>query len=311
MLAVDEVALHLAVVVSACLRERLEDTLVSVLQVVLAHEADVDNLRGLVAAIQEVAPRAQPRRFANGHVELAQNRCVELLLLHAEGHLVNRGLVDALHHCVGRHVAKVGHLLAQAGREFVLGAEHEDVGLNTEALQLLDGVLRGLRFQFAGGGEIGHVSEVHAHGISAQFPFKLANGLEEGQAFDVAHRAADFRNHKVVVVFLAEIEHVALNLVSDVRDYLNGLAEVVAAAFFLDDALVDAPRGDVVVARSLNARKAFVVTEVEVGFLPVVGNVALAVLVRVKRPRVNINVGVELLNGNVETSGLQQFADRR
>ena len=49
----------------------------------------------------------------------------------------------------------------------------------------------------------------------------------------------------------------------------------------------------------------------KVGFLPVVGNVALAVLVRIKRPRVNINVGVELLNGNVETSGLQQFADRR
>ena len=56
------------------------------------------------------------------------------------------------------------------------------------------------------------------------------------------HRTADFRNHEIVFVLLAQIEHVALNFVGDVRNNLNGFAQIVAAAFFVDNALVDAFR---------------------------------------------------------------------
>ena len=74
------------------------------------------------------------------------------------------------------------------------------------------------------------------------------------------------------------------------RDHLYGFAEKLSAAFLVDDALVDAPGGDVVGFGSRNIRKAFVVAEVEVGFGAVFGYVALAVFVRIQRAGIDIDV---------------------
>ena len=71
---------------------------------------------------------------------------------------------------------------------------------------------------------------------------ELADRFEEGQAFDVAHSAADFAQHEVDLV-LANGDEV-LDLVGDVRNHLNGLAQVVAAAFFLQHVGIDPARAD-------------------------------------------------------------------
>ena len=187
--------------------------------------------------------------------------------------------------------------------------KHKDVGLDADTLELLYGVLGGLGLQLARSGEIGHVGQVYAHGVLAQLPLQLTDGLQEGLALDVAHRAADFGNHEVVLVLLAQIEHVALDFVGNVGNHLDGLAQIVAPTFLVDDALVDASRGEVVVAGGLYARKAFVMPQVQVSFLSVVGHIAFAVLVRVQRTRVDVDIRVELLDGNVVAACLQQLAD--
>ena len=51
--------------------------------------------------------------------------------------------------------------------------------------------------------------------------------------------------HEIVVVVAVEDEF--LDRVGDVRDHLDGRAEIIAAAFLGDDVLIDAPGGDVVV----------------------------------------------------------------
>ena len=51
--------------------------------------------------------------------------------------------------------------------------------------------------------------------------------------------------------------------------------------------------------------------EVEVGFGSVVGDVALAVLVGVQGTRINVEVGVKLLNGYRKPTGLEKFGERR
>ena len=193
----------------------------------------------------------------------------------------------------------------------MLGAQHEDVGLNTDALQFFHRVLRRLRLQFAGCGQIGHVGQVYADGVAAQFPFQLTDGLEEGVTLDVAHGTANLGDNEVVVAVLAQIEHVALDFVRDMGDDLYGLAKVVAAALLFDDALVDAAGGHIVVTGGLDTREAFVVAKVKVGFLTIVCHVAFAVLVGVERARVNVDVGVELLDGDIVTTCLKKFADGR
>jgi hypothetical protein len=57
------------------------------------------------------------------------------------------------------------------------------------------------------------------------------------------------------------------------------------------------------------ARKSFVVSQVQIGLETILRHVALAVLVRIQRTWVDVDVGVKLLNGNFVTACLQQFAD--
>ena len=80
--------------------------------------------------------------------------------------------------------------------------------------------------------------------IARQFVLELADRLEEWQALDVADGAADLDQHEVVVVIAGEDEF--LDGVGDVRNHLDGRAEIIAASLLGDDVLVDASRGDVV-----------------------------------------------------------------
>lgn len=73
--------------------------------------------------------------------------------------------------------------------------------------------------------------------------------------------------------------------------------------------MVDASCSKVIVTGSVNARKAFVVPKVQVSFLPIVGYVTLAMLIRVERSWVDVDVGVKLLDRDVKTTSLQQFTD--
>src|SRR2546427_4077116 len=86
-----------------------------------------------------------------------------------------------------------------------------------------------------------------------------------------------------------------LDLVGDVRDHLDGPAEVITAPLLLDDGEVDLPRRHVVVTRHTARGEPLVVPEVEVGLTAVVGDEHLAVLIRAHRPRVDVNVRVHLL----------------
>src|SRR5256885_17034881 len=84
------------------------------------------------------------------------------------------------------------------------------------------------------------------------FLAELTDRLEERQRLDVAHRAADFRDHDVVVG--GEAADRRLDLVRDVRDHLHGRAEVLAAPLLGDHGQVDASRGHVVDLRSEERR---------------------------------------------------------
>ncbi len=93
-------------------------------------------------------------------------------------------------------------------------------------------------------------------GVLAQFPAQLADGFQERQGFDVAHRSADFRDDEVKLVFFAHQLDVALDFVRDVGNDLYGLAQIVALAFLFDDALVYPSGSDVVGPRGLECPSA-------------------------------------------------------
>ena len=88
--------------------------------------------------------------------------------------------------------------------------------------------------------------------VARQIVAELADRLEERQALDVADRAADLAQHEIEAVIAVADE--VLDGVGDVRDDLDGGAEIIAAPLLGDDVLVDAAGGDVVLLGSPGGR---------------------------------------------------------
>ena len=169
-------------------------------------------------------------------------------------------------------------------------------GRDADAPQLVDRVLRRLGLQLARVADVGDERQVDEHAAPApDVDRELADRLEERQRLDVADRAADLGDHEVDVAGLGDQRDPLLDLVGDVRDDLHGPAEVVAAALAADHRVVDAAGGDVRGAARVGVGEALVVAEVEVGLGAVLGDEHLAVLVGRHRARVDVDVGVELL----------------
>ena len=191
----------------------------------------------------------------------------------------------------------------------LLGAENQNIWLNTYALQFLHGVLGRLCLQLACCLEIRHIGEVYIDGVLAQLPFQLSDSFHVWGTLDVADGSAYLGNHEVIVILLAEQLHVALDLVGDVRHHLDGFAEIIAATFLVNDCLVDTTSGERIRFRSLNTGESLVVSEVEVGLHTIYRYVALTMLVRVQCTRVDVDVWVKLLDSNVVASCLKKFTD--
>ncbi len=90
---------------------------------------------------------------------------------------------------------------------------------------------------------------------------------------------------------------------------LDGSAEVVAASFFSNDAVIDASCGAVIDLFCACMRKSFVMTEVHIGFGAVFGDVDFAVLKRVHCSGIDIDVWIELKEIDAKASGFEQCAD--
>ena len=73
------------------------------------------------------------------------------------------------------------------------------------------------------------------HVFAADFDRELPQRFEKRQAFDVAGRPADFGDDDIGLRLLAEIADALFDLVGDVRDHLDRLAEVVAAPLLAQD----------------------------------------------------------------------------
>ena len=159
--------------------------------------------------------------------------------------------------------------------------------------------------------DVRHQREVDEHAaLRPEVGVELADRLEERQRLDVADGPADLGDHEIDRLRLGDDQDPVLDLVGDVRDHLDGRAEVVAAPLAPDHRVVDAARREVGGARGVLVGEALVVAEVEVGLGAVLGDEHLAVLERAHRPRVDVDVGVELLQLDAETAGNEQTTER-
>src|SRR6185369_14595207 len=128
--------------------------------------------------------------------------------------------------------------------------------------------------------------------LAADIVPELPDRFDEGKAFDVADRSPDLADHEVAVADLGESE--LLDRVGDVGNDLDGRSQIVAAPLLRDDVAVDSSGGDVVGLLRGNAGEPLIVAKVEIGLGPVVGHIDFAMLIWAHRPRIDVQIGIEL-----------------
>ncbi len=146
--------------------------------------------------------------------------------------------------------------------------------------------------------------------VAAEFVAELADGFDEGERLDVADSATNFDNDHVGTR-LGHLAGIGFDFVGDVRNDLDGFAEVIAAAFAGDDALIDATAGEIVGLGERGMGEAFVVAEIEVRFGSIIGDKDFAVLEGAHGARVDIEIGIEFLHADAEAAAFEQTADGR
>jgi hypothetical protein len=184
--------------VNAGVLERLVHREVRIVQLhVLADEGDLNVFAELAAALDELGPLPKLCSRSLEPELLAHERVEPLGLQHL------RDQIDVGH--VGRtddrapiDVGEERDLLADVVRERLRRAADDDVWVDSDAAELVDGVLRRLRLQLAGSVEErdkGHVQVEHV--LMTDFAAELANRLEERQRLDVADRPSDLGDDDV------------------------------------------------------------------------------------------------------------------
>ena len=267
---VDPFHIDLDAVGHATVGQRLLDGFIGILKLhIFADDGDIHLAIGVMNAVGNVLPDAKVRLGRGGDVESVQHRLIQPLFMIGQRRLVDRVQVIGGDHGIGAHIAKQADLGAFLVGNRMFRTTNQHVGRDPDTAQFLDAVLGGFCFQFTRGGQIGQQRQMHENALATRFVLgKLADRLEKGQGLDIADGAADFTEHEINLV-LADADEF-LDLVGDMRDHLNGLAQIVPTPFFFQHGGIDAPRRNGIrVARS-NAGKTLVVTKVQIGFRTIV-----------------------------------------
>ena len=206
---------------------------------VLADEGDVQFVFRVVNIVYHLLPVFHVARFVR-QIQFFQYDAVHAFFRQEQRHFVNAVQRLVFNHGFLVDVAEQGQLFLHIVRQGAFRTADDDVRLNADAAQFLDAVLGRLGLQFAGCADIRDEGDVDVqHVVAADFLLDLADSFQEGQAFDIADGAADFRNDDVGVVVVAYAVHALFDFIGNMRDNLNGMAQIIAAPFFLQDGPVN------------------------------------------------------------------------
>ena len=296
--------------VNARVLQRLGQRFVRIRQIdILPDHRDFRSLRPLLRARANRPPLRQIRRrrfdlqaLANGGGESAFA-------------VFDRQRIQIFH--IGRgenalfaQVAKKRDFAPMLGRQYARHAAKQKIRLHADLAQRLDRMLRRLGFGLARRADKRQQRHVHKAQIRPrQFEPHLPRRLQKRQRFNVAHGAADFDDDDLVVGRKRAADE-TFNLVRDMRNHLHRAAHIIALPLFADHRFVNLPGREVVFARHLARDKPLVMPQIQIGFRAVGGHEDLAVLIRIHRPRIDIDIRVEFEEIDFDPARLQRRAQR-
>src|SRR5208283_4075626 len=201
-LRLDPVEIDLDAIGEAAVRQGLDEALISVLHSgVFADDGDPDLALGIVDALRHRVPAAHVGTRRGLDAEGCEHLRVEPCGVIEARHVINVRRVARLDHGALAHVAEERELAALLAWDLAVATTEQNVRLNADRAQFLDRMLRRFRLQLAGARNEGQKRQVDVDAMAlGEVVAELADRLEEGQALDVAHRAADLDQREIGAV---------------------------------------------------------------------------------------------------------------
>ena len=154
---------------------------------------------GLILAFDHLAPGGQVRR-RHLEAQLVDHDVIERLLVQQQRNAVDVVGVDRRDHRALLDIGEQRDLAPLLVGQRLAAAAQQHVGLDADAAQLLDRVLRRLGLDLARAADDRHQRQVHVQGLAAaELDAELADRLQKRQRLDVADRAADLDHADVGV----------------------------------------------------------------------------------------------------------------
>ena len=143
--------------------------------------------------------------------------------------------------------------------------------------------------------------------LTSDLMLELSDGLKERLTFDIADSTTYFNYGNLSLICWIIPEKTALDFVSDMRDNLNSTSAKVASSFFLKNRPVYLTCCYIRILIKTFIDKSFIVSKVKVSFSSIISYENFTMLYRVHCTRIDINVGVKLLDSNLVASRLKEF----
>src|SRR5690606_24785883 len=215
----DETNVDSRATANAGMGERLGQRDVRVAQIdVLAHQRDRYFHVGVCFGRHDLPPLRQVRR-RDVQAQLVDDDVVQALGMEHEWDLVNVVDVDGGDHGALLHVREEGDLPTLLLRKRFARTTQQNVWLDADRAQLLHRMLRRLRFDLAGSGNVRNQRQMNIDDVVAsELDTELPDRFQERQRLDVTYRAADL-DHAHVGVAGTQADAM-LDLVGHVRDDL-------------------------------------------------------------------------------------------
>ena len=98
------------------------------------------------------------------------------------------------------------------------------------------------------------------------FMLKLTDGFKERLAFNITNSSTDLNDSNLSICCSRITVETALDLICNMRDYLNGSSTEISAAFFLKNGPIDLSCCNIGILCQAFIDKSFVMTKVKVSF---------------------------------------------
>ena len=312
ILGIDPVDADVGVESVARVAKRLGNGQIRVMELdIFADKSDFDFLFAVLDAVDKLRPLVEIR-LGSVYIQLAADDGREVRLLEHQRSFVEIRQGDVLDNAVGLDVAEERYLLEDSLLKRLVTAQDDYVRVDAHALQLLDRVLSGLRFMLVRSTQKRHQSDMDEEAVlTPHLKRYLSYSFEERLGFNVTYSAADLSDDHVSIGFLADTVYEILYFICYMGYDLNGRAEILAAALFVEHVPVYFTGGEIRVFVKILVDETLVVAEVEIGLRAVFRDINFAVLIGTHGTRINVDIGVELLRRNLESARFEYSSERR